>query len=404
MTMEPDADASSQRWLRLADGFAIAVAVVLPWSVSVVLVLMVLWLISVVVALGPAAIRREMMSAAGATPLLLLALGLAGMLWADIGWGERLGGADAFVKLLAIPLLLAQFRRSKRALCPLTGFLISCAALMVLSWVVAAFPAIGAAGPWAHKNAITLAGEFTLCGFVLLFMASDALRAQRSPVAAGMLALAFAFLATLVYLVVSPVWYTGPPAAAAVPVALLLLWLHKQFGGRMALAAFAAGAVACALVYLALPLAQIPTHAEDWLGRSRPVYWEKAVRFIAAAPVVGHGTGSITSLFARAAVGQTGTMAEIATNPFQETLSVGIQLGLAGIAALWAMWLAHLRLFRGHALADRVGLVIVATTVAGSLFDSQLFDAHRGWTYVFGVGIAGGMILRTRGEGTSAAR
>jgi hypothetical protein len=37
----------------------------------------------------------------------------AGMLWADATWGERIGGLDGFNRLLVVPLLLAQFRRSE---------------------------------------------------------------------------------------------------------------------------------------------------------------------------------------------------------------------------------------------------------------------------------------------------
>ena len=48
---------------------------------------------------------------------VLLGLAALGMLWADVSWSERIIGLDAFHKLLAIPLLLAQFRRSDRARC-----------------------------------------------------------------------------------------------------------------------------------------------------------------------------------------------------------------------------------------------------------------------------------------------
>jgi O-antigen ligase len=34
--------------------------------------------------------------------------------------------------------------------------------------------------------------------------------------------------------------------------------------------------------------------------------------------------------------------------------------------------------------------------VVSSLFNSHLFDFTQGWIYVFGVGVAGGMILRRR--------
>jgi O-antigen ligase len=41
-----------------------------------------------------------------------------------------------------------------------------------------------------------------------------------------------------------------------------------------------------------------------------------------------------------------------------------------------------------------LGLVVVAQNVVGSLFNSFLFDFTEGWLYVFGVGVAGGRVLR----------
>ena len=70
---------------------------------------------------------------------------------------------------------------------------------------------------------------------------------------------------------------------------------------------------------------------------------------------------------------------------------MAIQLGLVGAAVLWAMWIAHLLLFRGSGLAEWIGLVIVVQNIVGSLFNSHLFDFVQGWVYVFGVGVAGGM-------------
>ena len=60
------------------------------------------------------------------------------------------------------------------------------------------------------------------------------------------------------------------------------------------------------------------------------------------------------------------------------------------------MWFAHLALFRGGGLAQWIGLMIVVQNIVGSLFNSHLFDFGQGWIYVFGVGVAGGMVLKTK--------
>jgi O-antigen ligase len=79
---------------------------------------------------------------------------------------------------------------------------------------------------------------------------------------------------------------------------------------------------------------------------------------------------------------------------FVQILAAGIQLGFIGIAVLWPMWIAHLCMFRGPGLAAWVGLLMVGQNIVGSVFNSHLFDFPQGWTYVLGVGVAGGMVLR----------
>jgi O-antigen ligase len=75
--------------------------------------------------------------------------------------------------------------------------------------------------------------------------------------------------------------------------------------------------------------------------------------------------------------------------------------GITGVAVLYAMWLAHPLLFRGSGMAYRVGLLVVVQNLVSSLFNSHLFDFHKGWIYVLGVGIAGGMNLGPRNRDVS---
>jgi hypothetical protein len=53
-------------------------------------------------------------------------------------------------------------------------------------------------------------------------------------------------------------------------------------------------------------------------------------------------------------------------------------------------------LFRGFGLAALIGEIVVVQNVVSSFFNSHLFDFSQGWLYVFGVGVAGGMVLRER--------
>jgi hypothetical protein len=110
--------------------------------------------------------------------------------------------------------------------------------------------------------------------------------------------------------------------------------------------------------------------------------------------VIGHGTGSITQMFRRAATGDAGMRAEVTANPHNQTFAVAIQLGLIGAAVLWAMWICHFTLFRAGGFIAWAGLIIVTQNVVGSLFNSFLFDFTEGWLYVVGIGVTGGMILQ----------
>ncbi len=132
-------------------------------------------------------------------------------------------------------------------------------------------------------------------------------------------------------------------------------------------------------------------------------FWRKSLRFFAEAPAFGHGTGSTRGLFEQAAVGQTGAAAEIIGNPHNQTLNVAVQWGTIGIVVLYAMWLAHLLLFRGEGLIAWVGLLVVVQNIFTSLFNSHIFDFHEGWMYVLGVGVAGGTLLKQGFRGAAPA-
>src|SRR5262245_39678168 len=123
-----------ETWARWGDWLAVAVAVALPWSTSAAIVLISLWYLTRVAVGDFAAVRRESAIPAGGLPLALCAVGALGMLWAaGVPWLERFEGFNAFYKFLAVPLLLAQFRRSPRAIWVLIGFTVSCVVLLAVS-------------------------------------------------------------------------------------------------------------------------------------------------------------------------------------------------------------------------------------------------------------------------------
>jgi O-antigen ligase len=395
------------RLARAADALAVAVVVSIPWSTTATSILIVLWLVALVPTLDWAVVRRELWTPAGGLPVLFWLLGVLGMLWADVPWRERLGGLDSFHRLLVIPLLLAQFRRSGNGRWVIVGFLASCTALLVVSYAHAAwrswhpgpFPSIFFPGI-PVKDYILQSGEFQICVFGLAYAAVEAWRTRRPGLALGLTALACAFLANIIYIA------TGRTAVVVMPV-LLALFGFRQFGWRGVGGVVIAGCLLAAVAWASSPYLRARVlgvgqeiqlyqaeNAETSSGE-RLELWKKSLGFIATAPVFGHGTGSIEQQF-RAVVGASGPAAIVSNNPHQQTLTVAIQLGLVGVAVMFAMWAVHVALFRGGGLVAWAGLIVVVQNVVSSLFNSHLFDFTQGWIYVFGVGALGGTVLSMR--------
>jgi hypothetical protein len=388
------------RLATLADGLVAAVAVSLPWSTSATGILVVLWLFALIPVLDGAAVRREVLSAAGGLPVLLWVLGAIGMLWADVSWSERIAGLGGFHKLLFIPLLLAQFRGSGQARWAIIGFLVSSIVLLTVSWVLVFVPALywrGIRSPGVPvKDYIMQSAIFAICAFGLIGQAA-ALWRTRARLSLALLLLATAFIANIVYV-------STARTTLVVLVVMLLLWGFRQFGWRGVLGAALLGIIVAGAVWASSPylrerisvsMKEMQTYETGQVNSPtglRIEYWKKSLAFIAEAPLIGHGTGTIPKLFQRDAT--PGTLPElITTNPHNQTLAVAIELGLMGVIVLLAMWLAHLALFRGASLVAWFGLLVVSYNVISSLFNSHLFDFGQGWLYVLGVGITGGMVL-----------
>jgi O-antigen ligase len=399
----------TERYARFVDAVVVAVAVSLPWSTSATGILVGLWLIAIIPMLDVAAVRRTLAAPAGGIPVLLWVLALIGILWGfDVSWAERWAGLKGFHKLLLIPLLIIQFRRSERAVWVLNGFLLSCGVLLAVSLLLIVHPTLS--GTWARpgnsigvpvKDYIAQSGEFTICIFVLGAVALKAGRVQRRWYSLTAMLLALVFMANVLYVA------NSRTALVVIPV-LLLLFACKHLRWREMILLLLAGVVAVALIALLVrPVRDNVTNLLNEMRQYQPTgertragerleYWRKSIGFIADAPVVGHGTGSVHDQFRRSISHQTGMAAMASENPHNQTFAVAIQLGLVGAAVLFAMWMAHLSLFRGGGFAAWVGLVIVTQNIVGSLFNSHLFDFTQGWTYVVGVGVTAGVVFKER--------
>src|SRR5215469_15589118 len=154
--------------LRLADWLVVLVGITLPWSTTATGISIAAWLFVLLLTLDVASVRREMASAAGGLPVVLWCLGLIGMLWGDVSWADRFQGLGSFHRLLLIPLLLTQFRRSKHGSRVIYGFLISSTVVLILSYVLILDPALTPRGKEVgipvHDD-IFQGSVFVICGF-----------------------------------------------------------------------------------------------------------------------------------------------------------------------------------------------------------------------------------------------
>ncbi|MCW5691170.1 MAG: O-antigen ligase family protein [Pseudolabrys sp.] len=396
------------RIIDVADVLLIALAASLPWSTSAAGILAAMWAVTLVALFDVRGLREVATTPAGALPVLLVLFGIAGMAWADVSLADRWEGIGSFVKLLAIPLLFVHFRRSERGHYVFVAFALSCLSLLIVTAVVVAVPPLAA--EWVKpdnvivRNAASQSGEFVLCMFGLLYVAADLIERRRwrwvlaiALFAAGMLVSMFSLS-------------TGRTALVTMPV-LLVLFAVRRLTRKAAALVLAAAVIFAAVAWFSAPYLrdrtiQAWTDAEAYFATDarnssgeRLEFYRKSLGFVADAPLLGHGTGSIHRLFVVSSEGKTGAEGSATTNPHNQTFAVAIQIGLLGAAVLWAMWIAHLLLFRGPGLAAWVGLAVVAQNLVGSVFNSHLFDFLQGWIYVVGVGVAGGMVLKQRASG-----
>jgi len=326
------------------------------------------------------------------------------MLWADVSWADRIHGLGGFHRLLVIPLLLAQFRRSEHGAWVLYGFLASAVTLLFVCWALV-LAQVQSCPNHLHaygvlvKDDIAQSTVFLICAMVLIWHVCDKLGERKWWTALWSALLAVLFVAYMTFVVRSR-------AAIAVAPLLVLLLGWRQFRWKGLVTACITGTVLATglwatsqslreFLFVSIQQAEAygATKADNSIGEHIE-FLRKSATFVREAPLIGHGTGSIADLFRRSAIGQTGAVGVATVNPHSQIFGVAIQVGLAGAAVLLAMWIAHYFLFHTAGWTAWVGTVVVVENAISSLAHSHLFDFTHGWLYVFGVGVVGGMMLR----------
>jgi O-antigen ligase len=395
-------------WTTIADVYAILTALTLPWSTSLVAIFMVLWLGAVVWVMDWRAFGRLLKQPICYLPLALVGLAVVGTLWSDAERGAQLKAISPTLKLLVLPLLIYHFERSSRGMWVFIAFLVSCTLLMLMSCLVAIEPSLSLKAPGEQgegrgifvKNYIAQSQEFTLCAVALAYPVISLLRSNRIWQALALGAVSLGFLANMAFVAVSRTAIVTMPIMVGVfallhlkrRTSLILVGVMLVLGGLLW---FATPDLRWGPQRLLRDYQYYKSNEHVTSVGQRLEFWQKSLRFISEAPIIGHGTGSMRGLFERASTNGE-RRDQVIANPHNQTLNIAVQWGMVGVVLLYAMWLVHLLLFRGEGLVAWIGLLVVVQNIFSSLFNSHIFDFHEGWMYVLGVGVAGGMIMAAR--------
>lgn len=416
----PEEPRARQVRIGLIDFFIFILALVFPWSTTGTIGLLYAILVMMLITHGPREMIKQLNNPACALPIALIGLALVGTTWADgVPWSDRLHSLGKVLKLLWFVPFFLHFQKTSRATTVFAVYAISNLLLLAYSYLVFFSPTVsdmvGAKYPGVPlKNYIDQSQAFALVAVILLALAMESLRDGRRGKAIGFLGVSAAFLANLAFVNIARTAFVYVPAMLMV----LLLRFARTWRSLALLAGLCALAVG---LWTLSPNLQSKTmrllHEVDAFranattvdgynagGAERLEFWRKSIGFVRSAPSIGHGTGSTEGLFAGGAVGKTGLTAKVVNNPHNQTLAVTIQWGLVGCVLLYAMWGAHLLLFRAG-LADRrnhllswVGLLAVVQNFVSSIFNSHLFDFYQGWLYLLTVAIVGGQLQRQKIE------
>ena len=301
-------------WMTIADIFAILAALTLPWSTTLVAIFVPCWLGAVAWMVDWRAYGRLLKRPICYLPFALVGLALIGTLWSDAAWSARLYAVSPTLKLLVLPGLFYHFQRSSRGMWVFVAFLVSCALLMVMSWIVAYDPSLslkpnGAADRGIFvKNYIDQSQEFALCAVALAYPVIILMRSNRMRQALALGAISLGFIVNMAFVTVSRTAIVTMPIMVGV---FAMLHLKRRTSGILV-------GVMVALVgvlWFTTPelrwgpkrlLRDYQLYKTEQTVTSiglRLDFWEKSLRFFSEAPVIGHGTGSLRGLFERAANG-----------------------------------------------------------------------------------------------------
>ena len=178
-------------------------------------------------------------------------MGSISVIWAKTSLDVSLDAIRPLLKLLAIPCLILQFRKSENGYLLVAGYLVSCTVLLAAALISMAFPI--AAWGWGFKypgmpvkNAITQSMEFATCGFALLWFAGTSLSQRRYDHTFILVVWAILFFGAIFYVAMSR-------TELIVLVVLFALLFSKWFGWKGGPIGLAVAGLVFSLVWVTSP-------------------------------------------------------------------------------------------------------------------------------------------------------
>ena len=223
----------------------------------------------------------------------------------------RLHAISPTLKLLVLPGLIYHFERSSRGMWVLIAFLVSCTLLMLMSCLVVIDPSLSlkpngeAERGIFVKNYIDQSQEFALCAVALAYPVISLLRSNRIWQGLALGAVSLGFLVNMALVTVSRTAIVTMPIMVGVfallhlkrRTSLILVGVMIALGGLLW---FATPDVRWGPQSLLRDYQYYKTNEHVTSVGLRLEFWQKSLRFISEAPVIGHGTGSMRGLFERA--------------------------------------------------------------------------------------------------------
>lgn len=308
-----------------------------------------------------------------------------------------LGDWGKHAKLILIPLILLLLRTRRECLIAVAVLLVAQSFVLFSSCLLAA----GWILPWVPVNRNALATVYSSYLDQAIMTAGYAamcwhLRHEMPDSKRPWLMAALAVTALLNVLILLP-GRSGQMAMLA--VAVLALWWALPSRWRVLVMAapfvFATLAAASNSQFgerMGLMVEEIQLyHNRNDITTSigiRLNFWHRSLQAIGEQPLIGHGVASWSQQFLRLAGPEASLGNSPRSNPHQEYLQWGVELGMVGIGLLlWWMWslLRDAQRFSDGARHATQSLVVVMAVAC--LFNSALFDALIGDYFCVALGI-----------------